>query len=268
MSMKKVRTPQDMIFKKQASEKFVVLTAFDYLTARALSEEDIAFILVGDSLGNVFSGYKNTLPVTLDQIIYHTKAVVKGASEAVVIADMPFMTYQISASQAVENAGRLIKETGAQAVKLEVNPYQLELVSAIVQSGIPVIGHIGLTPQMVYQMGGYKVQGRDEKSRKMLEKMAKDLSDLGCVAVLLEMVVASVAKQITDNLDVPVIGIGSGPNCDAQILVTQDVLGMSEKSPKFAKQYASFYSDMRHAIASFKGEVLSGSFPSSDHYFE
>ena len=251
---------------KQKSEQIVMLTAYDFLTAKILDEMDIDVILVGDSLGNVFSGYDSTLPVTMDHMVYHTQAVVRGASRSLVVADMPFLSYQISPEEARRNAGRLIQEGGAQAIKIEVGPQQIDCVKSIVNMGIPVMGHIGFTPQFIHQIGGFKVQGRDELQREELIKCALDLQNSGCFAILIEMVDAQLTKELLDQVDIPIIGIGAGI-CDGQVLVTQDVLGLSAQTPSFAKQYATINSDIKKAIDSYKADVKSTQFPSSNFQF-
>jgi 3-methyl-2-oxobutanoate hydroxymethyltransferase len=266
--MKKMIYPSTMIEKKRASEKIVILTAYDCMTASLLEKSGVDFILVGDSLGNMFAGFDNTIPVTVEQMIYHGKAVTSKLESSLVIMDMPFMSYQVSEAHAIENAGRLIKETGAKAVKMEVNPNQLNIVKAVVDSGIEVMGHIGLTPQTVYQLGGYGLQGKDKEVADKLSSLATSLEKAGCFSVLFEKVPSDLASKLTAELSIPTIGIGAGVDCDGQILVTQDILGASDsKTLKFVKQYATVYDDSKRAIESFVSDVKSSTFPSKDHSF-
>lgn len=254
---------------KGKRQKFVMLTAYDYLTATLLEECGVELILVGDSLGNVFAGLKDTLPVTMDQMVYHTQVVTRACERALVVADMPFGSYQVSVDEAVRNALRLVKEGGARAVKAEVHTGHLPIVKAMVDAGIPVMAHVGFTPQRVYQLGGYKVQGRNRRNAEELLVTALELEKLGCFAVLLEMVSAKTAQNVSERLSIPVIGIGAGAGCDGQVLVTQDVLGMGTgKEPRFAKAYTRLRSVMRDALSQFKTEVEQGVFPDDSHSFE
>jgi len=233
-----------------------MLTAYDATMASIIDQCDIDMILVGDSLGNVVAGHKNTLPVTMDNMVYHTQMVTRGVENAMVIADMPFL------SDSVQDAGRLIKEGGAQAVKMEVIPAKLDAVKAIVDNGIPVMAHIGFVPQYVYQLGGYKVQGKTAASAKELLELAKKLEKIGCMAVLLELVPHELAQKITKAITIPTIGIGAGPHCTGQVLVTHDLLGFTlKKVPKFVKQYTNIAKDMQTAIRAYKREVENGQFP-------
>eukprot|EP01047_Picozoa_sp_COSAG01_P035154 COSAG01_NODE_2676_length_7264_cov_6.952128_7_plen_258_part_00 len=249
--------PRHFIKLKARQKKFTVLTAYDAPTATLLEAAGIEAILIGDSLGNVFAGHANTVPVTMNDMIYHCKAVARGCNTPLLIADMPFMSYQVSESQAKTNAARLIQEGAAHALKVEVfSEPDLTYIQAILNCGIPVLAHLGLTPQSVYQLGGYAKQGKDQDSQAMLCKVAQRLADMGCFAVLLECVPDELAKKLQASLTIPVIGIGSGPHCDAQILVTHDLLGMGpKKPPSFVKPYAQLYDPMKAAIEAYKTDT-------------
>ncbi|RAP34343.1 3-methyl-2-oxobutanoate hydroxymethyltransferase [Candidatus Marinamargulisbacteria bacterium SCGC AG-439-L15] len=261
-------TPITLLKKKATAEKITMLTAYDYPTAQYIDQAGIDMILVGDSLGNVFSGHENTLPVTLEDIIYHTKAVKRGVQNSLIIADMPFMSYHISKEQAKENAGRLVKEGGCGAVKAEINVSQLSHIEAIIQTGIPVMAHIGFTPHAIHQIGGYKVQGKNEEDAQVLIEFAEALESIGVFAITLEMVPQTVAKEITEILKIPTIGIGAGPDCDGQVLVTNDLLGhQSNVSPKFVKPYANLGETIQTALETFKQEVSEGEFPDETHSY-
>ena len=247
---------------KLKGEKIAMLTAYDYVTAKLVDESGIPLILVGDSLGMVVLGYESTIPVTMEEMIHHTKAVVRGAKNALVIGDMPFMTYHLSVSDALRNAARFIQEGGAQAVKLEGGEVVAETVRRIVQCGIPVMGHIGLTPQSVHQLGGFKVQGKSAEAAKRLLKDAKSLEEAGAFAVVLESVPAPLSKIITERLTVPTIGIGAGINCDGQVQVISDILGaFTDFVPRHAKRYAALAETIRNVATSYAAEVKSGAFP-------
>jgi len=262
-------TINDFQKKKAAGEKVTLITAYDFPTARIADEAGINAILVGDSLGMVVQGLENTLPVTMDEMIYHTKMVVRGAEDAMVIGDMPFMSYHESVSQAIRNAGRFIKDGGAQAVKIEGGFEVVEKVREIVRAEIPVMAHIGLTPQAIHRMGGYRVQGRTLDSQKALMEQAIQLQDAGAFSVLIEAVPMDLAKDITEKLSISTIGIGAGPHCDAQILVLHDVLGLFERFlPKFAKRYANLKDDALDALKKYKQEVEQGIFPSEKESFQ
>lgn len=257
----------DLIKKKRQGKKLVMLTAYDALLAGALDMGNVDVILVGDSVGNVFCGESDTLSVTLDQMIYHAKAVSAAVSHALVVGDLPFMSYHISAEQARASAGRMIQEGRVQAVKMEVSPALLPAVHAVCDIGIPVMAHIGFTPQSVHQLGGYKVQGRDSVQAEVLQSLALSLEEIGCFAVVLEMVPAALAATITSQLRIPTFGIGAGAGCDGQVLVTQDMLGLTPNSPKFAKRYAQFSDEIQRAVSAFRLDVESGSFPAPEHGF-
>jgi 3-methyl-2-oxobutanoate hydroxymethyltransferase len=253
---------------KDKGEKITMLTAYDYPTAKILDECGVEVLLIGDSVGNVMMGTENTLPVTTDEIIYHTEAVVRARKRALVVADMPFMSYQVSVELAKEEAGRLIKEGGAEAVKLEGGENMEEVIKAICNIDIPVMGHIGLTPQSVHRMGGYKVQGKEEKQREKLLADALAVERAGAFSVVLEAVPLSLAKEITHTLKIPTIGIGAGVFCDGQVLVIHDLLGLAGKfRPKFVKQYADLENEITKAVKKFLFEVKKKKFPTDTHSF-
>jgi len=252
---------------KKGKEKITMLTAYDYTFANIMDNAGIDCILVGDSVGNVMLGYPNTIPVTVDEMIHHTKAVSKGAKNALVVIDMPFMSYQESIEQARRNAGRMIKESGAEAVKLEGGVKMKDVIRALVDIEIPVMGHIGLTPQSIHRMGSYKVQGKGEEAEALI-KDAKAVEEAGAFSVVLECVPRKLAKEITGMLSIPTIGIGAGPDCDGQVLVIHDLLGLSgEFRPKFVKSYLNIRQEMETAIKGFIEEVKEGVFPDDTHSF-
>jgi len=254
---------------KLKNEKLTMLTAYDYSTAQAVDNSGINGILVGDSLGMVMLGYEDTLSVTMEDMIHHTKAVAKGAKNSLVVADMPFMSYQTSVYDAVVNAGKLIKEGRAQAVKLEGGVEVAEQIEAIVKASIPVMGHIGLTPQSVNAFGGFKVQGKSEEAAKKLIEDALAVEKAGAFALVMEGVPTKLAAMVTEKLSIPTIGIGAGDKCDGQILVYQDMLGMfSDFTPKFVKKYENLGDRMRNAFATYIDDVKKGSFPSEEHGFK
>jgi len=251
---------------KTKQEKIVMLTAYDYSTAKLVDESGIPLILVGDSLGMVMLGYESTIPVTMDEMIHHTKAVVRGTKQALVIGDMPFMTYHTSTADALRNAARFIQEGGAQAVKLEGGVTVADTVKRIVECGIPVMGHIGLTPQSVHQLGGHRVQGKTPEAAERLLKDAQSLEQAGAFAVVMELVPAPLSKLVTQKLGIPTIGIGAGPDCDGQVQVISDLLGLfSDFVPKHAKQYAKLAGSIKTALADYIAEVKAGKFPSAEH---
>ena len=253
---------------KQKGEKIAMLTAYDYTTAKIIDEIGIPLILVGDSLGMVVLGYETTIPVTTEEMLHHTKAVVRGAKQAMIVGDMPFMTYHISVSQALENAARFIQEGGAQAIKLEGGVTVAEKVQRIVECGIPVMGHIGLTPQSIHQLGGFKVQGKTPEAAAKMLKDAKALEEAGAFAVLMETVPTPLAKLITDSISIPTIGIGAGIGCDGQVQIINDILGsFTDFVPKHAKQYTKLADIMSSAIAEYYNEVKAGSFPTDEQSF-
>jgi 3-methyl-2-oxobutanoate hydroxymethyltransferase len=245
-----------------------MLTAYDYPTALLEDRAGIEIILVGDSLGMTVLGYENTVPVTMDEMIHHTKAVTRGAKYALIIGDMPFMSYNTSERDAILNAGRFMKEGGADAVKLEGGASVKETVRAIVRAGIPVMGHLGLTPQTISMLGGFKVQGKDAQAAQKIIDDALSLEDAGAFSVLLEAIPAPVAKRITERLNVPTIGIGAGVHCDGQVLVVHDMLGLFDRfTPKFAKRYVNASELMLKAFDAYREEVLKGTFPTDQHSF-
>ena len=254
---------------KRNNEKITMLTAYDYSMAKLIDESGINGILVGDSLGMVCLGYEDTLSVTMEDIIHHTKAVARGAKNALIVADMPFMSYQTSVYDAVVNAGRLIKEGRAQCVKLEGGLEVCDKIEAIVKASIPVMAHIGLTPQSVNAFGGFKVQGKDEEAARRLIEEAKAVEKAGAFAVVLECVPEKLSRLITESISIPTIGIGAGVNCDGQILVYQDMLGLfSDFTPKFVKEYANLGDEMKKAFASYINDVKECSFPGEEHSFK
>lgn len=253
---------------KRKRKRIAMLTAYDYSTARLEDEAGIHAILVGDSLGNVVLGYEDTLSVTMEDMIHHGRAVARGAKNALVVVDMPFMSYQTSVYDAVVNAGRLMKEGRAQAVKLEGGAEVAAQVKAIVEAGIPVMGHLGLTPQSINAFGGFKVQGKTEAAARKLIEDAKALEAAGAFSVVLECVPAKLAAKVTESISIPTIGIGAGAGCDGQVLVYQDMLGMfSDFTPKFVKRYANVGETMREAFATYVDEVGAGTFPAEEHTY-
>lgn len=254
---------------KEEKQKITMLTAYDYSFAKLMDEAGINSILVGDSVGMVCLGYEDTLPVTMEDMIHHTKAVARGAKNALVVADMPFMSYQTSVYDAVVNAGRLIKEGGAQAVKLEGGFEVTEQIKAIVDASIPVVAHIGLTPQSVNAFGGFKVQGKSEAAAQKLLDEARAVEKAGAFAVVMECVPAKLAAKITEELSIPTIGIGAGASCDGQVLVYQDMLGLfSDFTPKFVKQFANVGEIVKGAFEGYIREVQEGTFPAQEHTFK
>lgn len=261
-------TIQDFLQKKREGKKITMLTAYDYPFARIVDEAGIDVILVGDSVGMVVQGLENTLPVTMDEMIYHTKMVTRGVSNAMVIGDMPFMSYQTGIEDAVRNAGRFLKEAGAAAVKMEGGAEISEHIKAMTKSDIPVMTHIGLTPQSVHRMGGYKVQGKTDEAAKKLIEEAHIVEDAGAFSLLLEAIPMDLAKKITEELSIPTIGIGAGPHCDGQVLVLHDVIGLFERfTPKFVKKYANMKEDALNAVQAYKEDIDKGIFPSEDQSF-
>ncbi|HEY7715471.1 MAG TPA: 3-methyl-2-oxobutanoate hydroxymethyltransferase [Candidatus Binatia bacterium] len=254
---------------KQRGEMITCLTAYDYAFARILDEAGIELLLVGDSLGCVIQGNHNTLAVTMDEMVYHTRLVARGRKRALVIGDMPFLSYQIGKEQALANAGRFLQEGGAEAVKLEGGVHMKETIAAIVRAGIPVMGHIGLTPQSVHQFGGYKIQGRDMARRDMVLRDALAVEEAGVFSVVLEGMPLDLAREITERLTIPTIGIGAGSHCDGQVLVVHDMLGLFDDfRPKFVKQYVDLKQVMSGAVKEFIGEVKARKFPAEEHSFK
>ncbi len=252
---------------KERAEKIVMVTAYDYPSAVLVDEAGVDVILVGDTLGMVVLGYDSTIPVTLDDMVHHTKAVVRGAKRALITADLPFLTYQTGSQDALRNAGRLIQQ-GAAAVKLEGGIDICPQVRALVSAGIPVMGHLGLTPQSIHVLGGYKVQGRDEKSAQKLLAEARSLEDAGIFSLVLECIPADLAARITETLSIPTIGIGAGPHCDGQVLVLHDLLGIEGSvRPRFVKQYAHLSETIRSAVAQYAQEVRQEQFPTLEQSY-
>jgi 3-methyl-2-oxobutanoate hydroxymethyltransferase len=257
-------TIHDLRTWKAEGKRFAMLTAYDFPTAQILDRAGIPVLLVGDSVGRNVLGYENELPVTMQEMLHHTRAVTRGVERAMVVGDMPFMSFQASTDDGVRNAGRLIKEGGAHAVKIE-GP-QLELIHRLVDIGIPVMAHVGLTPQSVYGLGGYKVQGRGEAATKVLDQ-ALAIEKAGAFSIVLEAMPAELGSEITRSLQIPTIGIGAGPHCDAQVLVINDLLGLSEKPPKLAKAYTNLRETITEAVTRYANEVADGSFPDEDHSY-
>jgi 3-methyl-2-oxobutanoate hydroxymethyltransferase len=258
-------TVRDM---KRKGEKIVMLTAYDFPTALILDETGVDIILVGDSLGMVVLGYESTLPVTMEDMLHHTKAVSRAVKHAMVIGDMPFMSYQASVEDAIYNAGRFLQEAGAQGVKLEGGREVAEITKKIAGAGIPVMAHLGLTPQSVHQFGGYKVQGKEDIAAKRILEDAKILEDAGAFSIVLECVPSGLTQTVAKSLSIPVIGIGAGIDCDGQVLVVHDMLGMYERfTPKFVKTYADIKEQMKTAVKQYCDEVREGLFPEKKHSF-
>ncbi len=253
---------------KKRGEKITMLTAYDYPTAAIVDEAGVDMILVGDSLGMVVLGYDSTIPVTMEDMIHHTKAVCRAARRALVIGDMPFMSYQCSVDEAVSNAGRFLKEAGAQAVKLEGGREVAEVTRRIAAAGIPVMAHLGLTPQSVHQLGGYKVQGKEAAAATRIKEDAKILEEAGAFSVVLECIPSGLGREISESLSIPTIGIGGGVDCDGQVLVLHDMLGMFDRfTPKFVKKYGQINVQMQAAVSGYIDEVKKGIFPDKEHSF-
>jgi len=262
-------TVPEIVKMKQRGEKITCLTAYDYSFARILDEAGVDILLVGDSLGCVVQGRENTLPVTLDEMIYHTRAVVRGRKRALVVADMPFLSFQVSGEQAVQNAGRLLQEGRAEAVKLEGGVAVRETIAKITEVGIPVMGHVGLTPQSIHRFGGYKIQGRGKNQREAVLRDAQAVEEGGAFALVLEGMPKDLAAEITGQLSIPTIGIGAGAHCDGQVLVIHDMLGLFQDfTPKFVKCYADLKSVITTAVKDFAREVREEKFPDEEHTFK
>lgn len=265
--MEKVTTTS-VLLKKQAHQKISMLTCYDYPTAKLMNEVGIDILLVGDSLAMVVLGYETTLPVTMEEMLHHVKAVKRGNKKSLLVADMPYLSYQIKPAEAVRNAGRFLKEGGAEAVKVEGGQEMLKTVKAMLDADIPVMAHIGLTPQAVHKMGGYKVQGREKIQADRLKEDALLLQETGVFCLVLESVPWQLAKEITENLDIPTISCGAGKYCDGQVLVTPDMLGLfTDFTPKFVKKYADVGEIMLKAFRQYKKEVESGKFPDKKHSY-
>lgn len=263
-------TTREFVALKERGEKIAVVTAYDVLFARLVDEAGVDGVLVGDSAGQVVAGYESTLPVTLDQMIYHAQAVHRGVRRALVIFDMPFLTYQVNVEEAMRNAGRVLRETGAQAVKIEGGTEAIaETIRRLVSVGIPVMGHLGLTPQSVHAFGGYGLRGRETDERAEIVAAAHRLADAGCFSLVLEMLPRGLAAEISSFLRIPTIGIGAGPDCDGQVLVLPDLLGLNPGfSPKFLKRFAELGTTTREAVGRYVEEVKSGTYPGPEHSYD
>lgn len=267
MASDKVTVPGIMKMKEKG-EKITSLTAYDYSFARILDAAGIDILLVGDSLGSVIQGQENTLPVTLEEVIYHTRAVVRGRQRALVVADMPFLTFQVSIEEAKRNAGRILQESGAEAVKLEGGVEMLETIEAIAQIGVPVMGHVGLTPQSIHRFGGYRVQGKEKNQREKIIQDALAVEEGGAFSIVLEGIPMDLAEEITRRLSIPTIGIGAGVRCDGQVLVVHDMLGLFDMyTPKFVKKYADLRGIISEAVRNYVAEVKESQFPDEEHSF-
>ncbi|MFW9800581.1 MAG: 3-methyl-2-oxobutanoate hydroxymethyltransferase [Candidatus Thorarchaeota archaeon] len=254
---------------KKKGKKIVMLTAYDAPSAEILSECGVDIILVGDSVGNSLLGYESTVPVTLEDVIHHCGAVSRARPKSLIVGDMPFMSYKVSIEQALENCALMLQKGGAEAVKLEGGKREVEMVKAVVDSGIPVMGHIGLTPQSIYEFGGYRIQGRTAEGAEYLVEQALRLQEAGVFSMVIELVPSVTAKKITESVDIPTIGIGAGPHCDGQVLVLHDMLGLFQDfKPTFVKRYANLRELMVNAVNEFSKEVRNGVFPDADHSFE
>jgi 3-methyl-2-oxobutanoate hydroxymethyltransferase len=258
-------TIRDLQRWKAEGTRFAMLTAYDFPTAKIFDQAGIPVLLVGDSVANNVLGYDNTLPVTMEEMLHHTRAVTRGARNALVVGDMPFLSYQVSVEEGVRNAGRFLKEAGAGAVKIE--GAQIELVQKLVELGIPVMAHVGLTPQSVHAMGGYRVQGRGEEAAGRVTEQALALEKAGAFAIVLEAMPSELGAEHTKTLEIPTIGIGAGPGTDAQVLVSPDLLGMSERVPSFARAYANLRDEIANAATAFAEDVKAGRFPDEEHSY-
>jgi len=261
-------TTQTVVEMKRSGEKISMLTAYDFTMAGIIDSAGIDVILVGDSASNVMAGFDTTVPMTLNHMIYHTSCVVRAVQRALVIADLPFMTYQVTAKEALINAGRMMKEAGAHAVKLEGGKTITDTVRKIVDAGIPVMGHLGLTPQSIYKFGTYKVRAKDEKEAEQLLKDAKKLEEAGVFSIVLEKIPSELARQVTELVSVPTIGIGAGHYCDGQVLVLHDMLGLNKDfSPRFLRRYADLHEIMKGAVSRYIDDVKSGDFPNEQEQY-
>lgn len=261
-------TTQTVVDMKKHGEKISMLTAYDFTMAQIIDEAGIEIILVGDSASNVMAGYETTVPMTLEHMLYHTSCVVRGVDRALVIADMPFMSYQVTAKEALINAGRMMKEAGAHAIKMEGGKSIIGTVKKIVDAGIPVMGHLGLTPQSIYKFGTYKVRATDEEEAQDLINDAKLLQDAGCFSIVLEKIPAKLAERVSKELDIPTIGIGAGGGCDGQVLVIHDMLGLNKGfNPRFLRRYADLHTSMTDAVQQYISDVKSQEFPNKDEQY-
>lgn len=265
---KKVTT-QTVVEMKERGEKISMLTAYDYTMARIVDQAGIEVILVGDSASNVMAGYETTVPMTMDHMIYHASCVVRGVDTALVIADLPFMSYQVTSEEALVNAGRMMKEAGVHGVKLEGGKPVVKTVEKIVEAGIPVMGHLGLTPQSIYKFGTYKVRATENSEADQLVKDAKRLEEAGCFALVLEKIPAQLAARVTAELSIPTIGIGAGAECDGQVLVTHDMLGLNKEfKPRFLRRYADMHTSMTDAVQQYISDIKSGDFPNENEQYD
>lgn len=265
---KKVTT-QTVVEMKQQSEKISMLTAYDYTMGRIVDQAGIDVILVGDSASNVMAGYETTVPMTMDHMIYHSSCVVRGVETALVIADLPFMSYQVTAEEALENAGRMMKEAGVHGVKLEGGKSVAKTIAKIVDAGIPVMGHLGLTPQSIYKFGTYKVRAKEEDEANQLVEDAKRLEKAGCFAIVLEKIPAKLAAKVTDAISIPTIGIGAGAQCDGQVLVAHDMLGLNKEfKPRFLRRYDDMHTSMTNAVQQYIADIKSGDFPNDNEQYD
>lgn len=262
-------TTQTVVDMKRHGEKISMLTAYDFTMAGIVDAAGVDVILVGDSASNVMAGHETTVPMTLDQMIYHTQCVVRGVDRALVIADLPFMSYQVTTKEALISAGRMMKEAGAHAVKLEGGKPIAKTVQRIVDAGIPVMGHLGLTPQSIYKFGTYKVRAKEEQEADQLMKDAKILEEAGVFSIVLEKIPSGLAKKVTESVSVPTIGIGAGPHCDGQVLVLHDMLGLNKDfSPRFLRRYADLHAEMDNAVKGYIDDVKSGDFPNENEQYK
>lgn len=254
---------------KERGQKISMLTAYDYTMARIIDQAGIDTILIGDSASNVMAGYDTTIPMTMDHMIYHASCVVRGVDRALVIADLPFMSYQVTTTEALNNAGRMMKEAGVHGVKLEGGKPVVQTITKIVEAGIPVMGHLGLTPQSIYNFGTYKVRATETSEAEQLLEDAKRLEEAGCFAIVLEKIPATLAKKVTDRCSIPIIGIGAGAHCDGQVLVTHDMLGLNKEfKPRFLRRYADMHSRMTEAVQQYISDIKTGDFPNEDEQYD
>jgi 3-methyl-2-oxobutanoate hydroxymethyltransferase len=265
---KKVTT-QTVVEMKEQGEKISMLTAYDYTMARIIDQAGIDVILIGDSASNVMAGFETTVPMTMEHMIYHASCVVRGVETALVIADLPFMSYQVTSEEALANAGRMMKEAGVHGVKLEGGKSVVNTVAKIVEAGIPVMGHLGLTPQSIYKFGTYKVRATENTEAEQLIEDAKRLEEAGCFSIVLEKIPAKLAQQVTDELSIPTIGIGAGAQCDGQVLVSHDMLGLNKEfKPRFLRRYADMHSSMTNAVQQYITDIKSGDFPNENEQYD
>lgn len=261
-------TTQTVVDMKKNGEKIGMLTAYDYTMARIVDQAGVDVILVGDSASNVMAGHETTVPITMDQMIYHASSVVRGVQKALVIADLPFMSYQVTPHEALNSAGRMMKEAGAHGVKLEGGRTVIETVRKIVDAGIPVMGHLGLTPQSIYKFGTYRVRAKEEQEAEELLEDARALEQAGVFGIVLEKITAELARRVTESVSVPTIGIGAGPHCDGQVLVTHDMLGLNKEfNPRFLRRYEDLHARMTDAVSRYVSDVKGGTFPNDEEQY-